>query len=661
MIIVSSSGLSKSYGVDIIFKDVSFHINEGDRIGIIGDNGAGKSTLLSIMSGNLSHDSGDIYISSKVDLGYLKQNDNFMSENTVYEEMLSIFSETISIEQRINQLHHLIAKSTEGECETNNLLLEYDSLTQEFENKRGFSYQSEIRGMLTSMAFPENFYTKKISTLSGGERTRLALASLLLQNPKLLLLDEPTNHLDIGTLKWLEQFLSGYDGTLAIVSHDRYFLDRTVNRIFELQNSALTTYDGNYSDYLIRKKLREDDELKKYEVQQQEILRQEKMIRRFKQHGTEKLAKRAKSREKRLERIERLDRPITSKKHVLIQFKEKYKSGNDVLTAENLSISFNKADGQGKRTLFSNLNFEIKRGERVCILGANGIGKTTLLNIITGRLIPDSGYVRSGQNVVMKYHDQQQDLLHNNLTVIDELHESYRLYTNTELRSLLGRFNFYGDDVFKNVSDLSGGERVKLSLLKLMLSGANLLILDEPTNHLDIAAKEAFEDALLHFTGTVLIVSHDRYLLNKIPTRIMELTADGLENFLGTYDYYMEKKQSVSSGKEYLNSLAKTTIMSSEKHEHDRLSAKEIRAEERRRAKEEDARKRRYKRMLAEAEALIEKLEKEIKQIEKDMCKEEIFSDLQLSNDYSDKLSEKKEFLRSAYDNWMSLHEEKVK
>ncbi len=658
MVITSASGVGKSYGINTILQDVSFHINEGDRIGIIGDNGAGKSTLLSILTGALSYDTGELFMSSQIDVGYLKQHDNFSSENTVYQEMLSIFSETMAMEESMHHMSTLISRKSEEGEDVKDLLLKYNELMESFERRGGFSYRSEIRGILSSMAFPEEFYDKKISTLSGGERTRLALASLLLKKPGLLLLDEPTNHLDIGTLKWLEQYLKSYSGTLVIVSHDRYFLDQTITRIFEIQHTNLFAYEGNYTVFLEKKKRREEELLRKYDRQKQEIQRQEEMIRRFKQHGTEKLAKRARSREKRLDHIERLERPVTSKGRMKIQFKERFVSGADVLFVQDLSMSF--TDNKEVRSLFTHLDFDIKRGERVCIVGPNGIGKTTLLKIIMGRIAPDSGTVRLGHNVSPGYYDQEQAMLRTELTVLEELHESYRLYSETELRSILGRFLFRNDDVFKKVSALSGGERAKLSLLKLMLSGANLLIMDEPTNHLDIAAKEVFEDALLDFPGTVLIVSHDRYLLNKIPTRILELSADGIENYLGGYDYYLEKKQSISSGKSYLEELGRITSGESsdwKKEEHADLSSKEARMEARRKSKEEEAKRRRLERDLAETEASIATLEEDIQNWKLEMCKEEIYSDHVLSASYLQKIEEAESALNAAYEYWAELHE----
>ncbi|MDD4583861.1 MAG: ABC-F family ATP-binding cassette domain-containing protein, partial [Eubacteriales bacterium] len=628
MVILSAKDITKTYGINTILTKVSFHVNQGDRVGIVGDNGAGKSTLLSILAGELVFESGEFNIPPQVSVGYLKQKDHFSSEKTVYEEMLSIFSHIIEIEKNLESLTGEIARRSSCEEEMGALLRQYEQQSHAFERMNGYSYPSEIKGILSSMAFSEEDYNKKISTLSGGERTRLALASLLLKKPDLLLLDEPTNHLDIGTLKWLEQYLKTYTGTIVLISHDRYFLDQIVNRIFEVKDHQLSVYHGNYSTYLEKKQKEEEDFLQKYIQQQREIERQEEIIRRFKQSGTEKLAKRARSREKRLEHEKRLEKPTGEKSRMKVQFKEKFRTGTDVLFIESLSMSF------GEEQLFQNVNLDIKRGERICMVGSNGVGKTTLLKIILSQLAPENGVIQLGHNVVFGYYDQEQKLLDGDRSVLEELQQTYRLYNEPELRGLLGRFLFRKDDVFKNVHDLSGGEKARLSLLKLMLTGANFLLMDEPTNHLDFSAKGVFENALLDFPGTLLIVSHDRYFLNKVPTRIIELSENGIESFPGGYDYYMEKKQSISSGKSYLLELGKTN---NDTNSLDN-SSKELRVEKRRKNKELEAQQRRRERELDSLETEIVKLEEEIETLEKEMCKDEVLSDYNVLLTYSQQL-----------------------
>ncbi|MCI8647124.1 MAG: ABC-F type ribosomal protection protein [Firmicutes bacterium] len=650
MIILSAKDLTKTYGVDVILQDVSFHINEGDRIGIIGANGAGKTTLLKMLSGELPCDGGDYFLSTDTTIGYLKQSDNFNSENTVIEEVEAIFTGIAKMEQDMLELSAEISRRADkGESgpEVERMLHRYDQMQEEYRDRGGYSYKSEINGILSSMAFGEEFFHKKISTLSGGERTRLALACLLLKKPDLLFLDEPTNHLDIGTLKWLEQYLKAYKGTILLVSHDRYFLDQTVNRIFEVENHKLHIYDTNYTGYAQQKKERREAQMRRYQNQQKEIARQEDMIRRFKERGTEKLAKRAASREKRLEAMEREERPEAQRGKMKIQFRQNVKSGNDVLLGEDLGKTFGY--GSNERRLFSGADFDIKRGERICITGPNGIGKTTLLKIIMGDLSPTEGRLKIGHNVDFGYYDQEQQMLTSSNTVLEELHDAYRLYTDTELRSILGRFLFQGEQVFLEVGSLSGGEKARLSLLKMMMSGSNVLILDEPTNHLDIESKEVFEDALLDFPGTVIVVSHDRYFLNKIPTRIFELGPDGITSFLGTYNYYVEKKQEIESGKKYLEELAGKEESPKEKN----LSTNEQRLLK----KEEEARQRRLKRQLAQAEETIAQLEEHIANIEKELCKEEIMTDPVRLAELSEALDMTKEKLAAEYDKWMELQE----
>ena len=576
MIVLSANNLTKTYGTDVIIDKASFHLNAGDKVGIIGRNGAGKTTLLNMLTGELPCDEGEFFVSQNTRIGYLKQRDNFSSEGTVLEEIEGIFSGLRELENEIAELSDKVAENPHDTGLINRL----DELQHRFDREGGYTYKSEMIGILNSMAFDESFYNKKISSLSGGERTRLALAALLLEKPDILLLDEPTNHLDIGTLKWLEQYLEAYRGTIMIVSHDRYFLDRTVNRIFEVENHKVYSYQGKYSDYAAQKKLRRETELRAYNNQQREIARQEEMIRRMKQRGTEHLAKRAASREKRLDMLERIDRPESEMGKMKINFKENFPSGGDVIMAENLEKSFGR--GAEHRELFHGVNLDIKRGERICILGPNGVGKTTLLRVLLGELTPDAGYLKIGHNVAFGYYDQGQLLLSDANTVLEELKESYRLYTDTEMRSILGRFLFRGEEVFLPVGSLSGGEKARLSLLKLMLSGANTLILDEPTNHLDIESKEVFEEALMEFPGTVIVVSHDRYFLQRIPTRILELTQDGVIEYLGRYDYYLEKKSQGISAKKYFSKVQEKPTGDAAQQ---RRLKKEREAEERRRAR----------------------------------------------------------------------------
>mgnify|MGYP004697912289 FL=1 len=649
MIVLSANNLTKTYGTDVIIERASFHLNDGDKVGIIGRNGAGKTTLLNMLTGQLSCDEGEFFVSQNTRIGYLKQRDNFNSERTVMEEIEGIFSGLAKLEEEITRLSDEVAANPHDMRRIEKL----DELQHRFDREGGYTYKSEIIGILNSMAFGESFYNKKISSLSGGERTRLALAALLLEKPDILLLDEPTNHLDIGTLKWLEQYLSAYKGTVMIVSHDRYFLDQTVNRIFEVENHKVYCYEGKYSDYAAQKKLRRETEIRAYNNQQREIARQEEMIRRMKQHGTEHLAKRAASREKRLDMIERLERPESEMGKMKIHFRQNFQSGGDVILAEDLEKCFGW--GQNRRELFRNVNLDIKRGERICIVGSNGVGKTTLLRVLLGELPPTAGYLKIGHNVAFGYYDQGQLLLNDSNTVLEELKESYRLYTDTEMRSILGRFLFQGDEVFLPVGSLSGGEKARLSLLKLMLSGANTLILDEPTNHLDIESKEVFEEALLEFPGTVIVVSHDRYFLQRIPTRILELTHDGTVEYLGKYDYYLEKKGQGISGKKYLNRMqeenAHTDSAADKNADTETLSA----AEQRRLNKEREAVERRRARLSEKLEQEISELEEKIAEIEQEICKPENMTDYELLGSLSKQREEAQERLSAAYDEWAEM------
>jgi len=656
MIIVSANKLEKNYGIVNILTNISFNINKGDRVGLIGVNGAGKTTLLNILSKELSYDSGDFYISDSTNVGYLKQAEGLNSENTIYEEVLDIFSDLIVMENDLKSTSYEISHSHEDEKKLESLLKKYDQLLTDFSDKNGYGFRSEINGILNSLAFTKDDNEKKIGTLSGGEKTRLALAKLLLQKPELLLLDEPTNHLDVDTLKWLEQYLKSYSGTLVVISHDRYFLDQVVTRVFEIENHKLNVYEGNYKAYADKKRQRLETELKAYEKQRKEITRQEEIIRRFKQHKTEKLAKRAASREKRLDSIEALEKPAQASSRIKIHFKEGPASGRDALSLIGVSKEF--GFGIGKKELFSNVNCEIKKGERVCIVGPNGIGKTTLLKIILGSIKPTDGHIKVGHNINFGYYDQEQELLNLDNTVLNELHSDYRLYDETEIRGLLGRFLFKNEDVYKQVSALSGGEKARLAILKLMISGSNFLIMDEPTNHLDIASKEAFEDSLMTFPGTLLLVSHDRYFLHKVPTRIIELASDGIRNYLGGYEYYLEKKLDEIKPIGYLGELAKNKKSASKdaivNDEISILTLKEQRALERQNDKDERSRLQKREKEVQKLEEEIHSIENRIVEINELLLLEEVFTDHEKLYFLTCELAEEKAKQEAIYEIWFS-------
>jgi len=665
---ISAKELTKSYGTDIILDRVSFHVNQGDRIGVIGVNGAGKTTLLNVLAGSLEADGGDIFIAQDKRIGYLRQDAGLDSGETVINQVRAVFAHFPEMEQ---EMEELLAKATADPENSQKYLERHQILHDRYEWMGGYAYESEIRGILTSMAFGEDMYDKKISSLSGGEKTRLALALLLLEKPDILFLDEPTNHLDIGTLKWLEQYLKGYRGTIILVSHDRYFLDQTVTRIFEIDRHRLTIYEGNYHVYAEKRRELRQTQAKVYEKQQREIARQEEMIRRFKQHGTEKLAKRARSREKRLDAMERIDRPTGENGKMKIAFHQNFRSGSDVVLAKGLAAGYGY--GRDRKELFEEVSMDIKRGEQVCIVGDNGTGKTTLLRILVSQMEPAAGKVKLGHNVQIGYYDQAQEGLEDENTVIDELHDAYHLYTEGELRNMLGRFLFRGDQVFMRVGDLSGGEKARLALLKLMMSGANLLIMDEPTNHLDVESKEVFEEALMEYPGTCIIVSHDRYFLNRIPTRIMELTPAGLINFLGKYDYYMEKKQDmITSGKAYLQEMGRgaagggaggrgaagggSGADGADEAQSDEAPLSS--AERRRLQKEREAEERRRRREKESIEAAIAEAEEEMENISRELTRPEIMSDHEKLGCLSKRLEELRAEVDERMGRWLELEDQ---
>ena len=645
MPIITGKDISKAYGTDIIFEDVCFGVEKGDRIGIVGANGTGKTTLLSIIAGDMEATSGSIYIRNDVNIGYLRQQNQFGGSGTVRSQAEKSFTHLFDMEKKLESLQLAISDHESGSFERD--LEEYTRLMDEYEQKGGYTYKSELGAMLTHMGFDEEAQNKEISKLSGGERTRLALSCLLLSKPDVLMLDEPTNHLDLHMLEWLEAYLDNYRGTIMVVSHDRYFLDRITNRIFDMGGGTLEAYTGNYSAFLVKREERLEAMRREYEKQQAEIARQEDMIRRFRQHGTEHLAKRAASREKRLAMMEIREKPKLKQNRMKLSFEADFKSGGEVIEAEDLSKSF------GARKLFDHAGLLIRKGERVCIIGDNGIGKTTLLKILMGIERPDDGYLRIGYNVNFGYYDQGQLLLDENETVLGEMKNAYHLYTDTEMRSLLGRFLFTGDDVFKQVRDLSGGEKAKLSLLKLMLSGANTLILDEPTNHLDIESKEIVEEALMEFEGTLLIVSHDRYLLNTIPDRILELTEHGLVEYKGKFDYYLEKSGR-SAGHPAPEASGTSASGGAAELELTRKLVKDSEAE-RKAKKQSEAEERRRQRRADSVENRIHEIEAEIADIQDEMSLPENSADPAWMHRKASEMAALEEEVTALYDEWMEL------
>lgn len=533
--ILSVSNIDKSFNEIPVLKSISFHIEEHDKAAIVGINGAGKTTLLRIIMGDLTPDNGIVTFSRDKTIGYLSQHEAVSGENTIYDELLSMKQDMIDLEHRIRSTELQMKTASEETLER--LMNTYSDLTHAFEAGGGYAYKSELTGVLKGLGFTEDEFTRSVSTLSGGQKTRVALGKLLLLKPDLIILDEPTNHLDISSITWLETYLRSYKGAIIIVSHDRYFLDRIVNKVIEIDNTKATVFTGNYSDYAAKKEILRTAEYNAYVKQQQKIHHQEAVIEKLKSFNREKSIRRAESREKMLDKIEVLDKPVTVRSDMHLRLEPKYESGNDVLHIENLSKSF------GALTLFTSLGFHLRKGEHVAIIGDNGTGKTTILKMINDLLPPDAGEIRLGANVAVGYYDQEHHVLHMDKTLFEEISDDYPTLTNTEIRNTLAAFLFTGDDVFKQIKSLSGGERGRVSLAKLMLSEANFLILDEPTNHLDIMSKEILEDALNAYTGTVLYVSHDRYFVNRTASRILDLRDGTLTGYLGNYDYYLEKRQ----------------------------------------------------------------------------------------------------------------------
>lgn len=636
MIILSGKDIKKSYGIDTIIENISFTVQETDKVGVVGVNGAGKSTLFKILTGEIEKDEGNIFIGKNLRLGYMSQDFSFESENSIWNEMLSVFSELLQMEHAMKDLELRISESsrTGDEAALEPLLKSYSNLQESYRQQNGFSYQSQIKGVLKGLGFDSAEYDKKVSTLSGGQKTRVALGKVLLQSFDILLLDEPTNYLDIESVEWLEGFLKDMKGSVLIVSHDRYFLDMVTNRTFEIENKTLTEYDGNYSKYAELKKLKREQQQKEYDLQQREIQRQQAIIERFRQYNREKSIKQAESREKALDRMEKLDRPSSLPKSAHFTFEPNIKSGNDVLYVDNLSKAFD-------RPLFRNVSLEIKRGEKVALLGPNGIGKTTLLRIINGSLQPDGGFFKLGTNVFTGYYDQEQESLNYDKLVIDEVWDEYPGLSQTELRNRLAAFLFQGEDVFKEVSKLSGGERSRIALLKLMLSKSNFLLMDEPTNHLDILSKEVLENALVNYTGTLLLVSHDRYFINKVATKIIELGQDGCVQYTGNYSYYLYKKNMLEARQE-----------EQQKNEAEQASALK---NDWLKQKEEKSAQRRQQKRLETVEKEIEESENRLKEIDLLMAQPEVFSDHIRCQELHDEGERLRHDLDALYEEWDQL------
>lgn len=636
MIVLSCNNLNKSFGIDTILENISFTVNEGDKVGIIGVNGTGKTTLFKVLSGIYGYDSGDIYLGKGVEIGYLEQNTNFQSEKTIYEEVLEVFSDLMDMEKYIRDLEIKIAEegSNPDSKTLDKLMNEYSQKLELFSELNGYGYKSEVKGILKGLGFSDSDMETPINILSGGEKTRVLLSKLLLKNPSLLLLDEPTNHLDSDAIEWLEVFLKQYKGTVIIISHDRYFLDQVVNRVFEIHNKRLKTYNGNYSKFIELSNVEKELEVKRYEDQQKEIKKQEESIDRLKAYGREKHLKRARSKEKMLDKVDVLDKPDVFRKKASIQFSPSVSSGNDVLQVEDLSM------GYGERILFKDINFNIYRGEKVALIGANGIGKSTLFKIIMNEIVPLTGTTKLGANVHVDYFHQEQKTLNLDNTIIDEIWNDHPNLNQTTLRNMLGSFLFEDEEVFKKISTLSGGERARVAILKLILSNSNFLLLDEPTNHLDIDSKEVLEEALLNYTGTLFTISHDRYFLNTVVDKILVLDSEGITEYLGNYDYYMDKKK---------QTIEMNTIETTEEKTKTQLKDEKRKEREQR----ELEKKARVKRQNIEKE--IEEIELEIEELNVLMCQEEIYSNPEKSKEVSQNKTSLEDRLNNLYEEWEQL------
>ena len=642
--ILSCQNISKAFVENQVLKNVSFHIEDHEKAAIVGINGAGKTTLLRIIVGEMTPDDGQVVLAKDKTLGYLAQNSTVDTSHTIYEELLSVKADLLRLEEKIRECENNM-KHANGDA-LEDLMKQYTSLTHAFETGGGYLYRSELVGVLKGLGFTEDEFSKPVATLSGGQKTRVALGRLLLQNPDLIILDEPTNHLDMNSIAWLETYLLNYKGAVLIVSHDRYFLDRIAGNVIEIDQSKATTFMGNYSDYAVKKEQLRVAAWNAYMNQQREIKHQEEVIEKLKSFNREKSIKRAESREKMLDKIEVIEKPSEVRTDMKLTLTPRILSGNDVLTVEHLSKSFDS------HKLFTDVNFEIKRGEHVAIIGDNGSGKTTLLKILNGLVPADQGTFRLGSNVEIGYYDQEHHVLHSEKTLFEEISDDYPYLNNTQIRNVLAAFLFTGEDVFKRISDLSGGERGRVSLAKLVLSNANFLILDEPTNHLDIMSKEILEDALNGYEGTILYVSHDRYFINRTAHRILDLTEGQFVSYVGNYDYYLEKHDTVMAAIEAnapQNADADSAVAAKAAESEVKLDWKA--------QKEEQARLRKKENDLKKCEEKIAELEARISEIDTEMSDPAIGTQVAKLQELSKEQAACQEQLEKLYEQWEELAE----
>lgn len=633
--ILACKDIHKSYGIDVILDNITFNIEEKEKAAIVGVNGAGKTTLFKIITGDTSSDGGELFIRKDATIGYLEQNAQIDSKKTIYDEMLTVFASIIEIEAQLRDIEQSMSTLKGEKLEAS--MEQYSKLNHSFEQQDGYSYKSRIKGVLKGLGFVDDDTAQPLNQLSGGQKTRVYLGKLLLTQPELLLLDEPTNHLDIDSIQWLEDFLRSYQGAVLIISHDRYFMDRIVTKTIEIENKKAVSYEGNYSYFIQQKDINREIQLKQFTSQQKEIKHQEDVIRTLRSFNREKSVKRAESREKALQKIEKVDKPESLPDKMRLALTPKITSGNDVMFGENISKCF------GEIKLFNDVNFDIKRGEKVAIIGPNGVGKSTLFKMLLGQIASSGGKIKMGVNVHIGYYDQEQQELDEAKNIFQEIADTYPTMTNGQIRNVLAAFVFTGDDIFKPISALSGGEKGRVSLAKIMLSEANLLMLDEPTNHLDMYSKEILENAINSYSGTVVYISHDRYFINRTAERILELTPNGLNQFLGNYSYYIEKKSQYAKEASELENLT------------EEATSESLTKNEWLKQKEELAKERKRQNSIERIEKTIEETEKKIEELDKMLFDEKINTDAVKTAETFDKKTSLEEELENLYIEWEDL------